>query len=64
MEKTTVLILLKEKIISGKYTAKVRFESGPATVDVDVIKRDDKWFISSFVINSDALKSPPKQSSQ
>ena len=44
-----------EKLISGHYTAKVEFESGPAVIKIITIKKGDRWQIIGFHINSKAL---------
>lgn len=43
------------KAITAEYTAQVEFESGPAQVNVSLIKKGDQWKIRGFRINSPAL---------
>lgn len=43
------------KIISGQYVAKVEFETGPATVNIAIVKRDGRWLINGFRIYSKAF---------
>ena len=43
------------KIISANYYVKSNFETGEALVTVGVIKREGKWLIYNFRINSKAL---------
>ncbi len=45
----------KGKLIYAEYVAQVEFETGPATVFVAAVKRNGKWFIHGFHINSKAL---------
>ena len=48
------------KTVEAQYKAKATFENGPATIALGLIKRADQWQIRSFVINSPALTSSPK----
>lgn len=43
------------KVVTAKYLAKVEFETGPATIEIVLIKRDDGWKYRLFKINSMAL---------
>lgn len=43
------------KIITAAYSGKADFESGPAEIQVNLIKHGDKWQILGFRINSRAL---------
>ena len=43
------------KSIIGHYVAQVEFETGPATVDILTTKKDNKWLIQRFRIDSAAL---------
>lgn len=45
----------KGETISAQYVAQVEFENGPAQVAVGIIKKDDRWQIFNFRINSKAL---------
>lgn len=40
------------KVVTAYYTAKAEFESGPALIQLYLIKHDDKWQIEGFRINS------------
>ncbi len=44
------------KPVTGRYTAKVEFETGPAIVHILVIKKSENWKVQSFKIQSPALK--------
>jgi len=56
-----VSITNKGKKISAKYIAHVEFEKAPATIQIIAVKKDDRWFIHGFHLNSDGLL--PDQSS-
>ena len=43
------------KQITAKYVSQTEFESGPATINIQIIKRDNKWEILGFKVNSIAL---------
>ena len=43
------------KVVSAQYIAQVEFETGPATVTIAILKRDNGWQIHNFNINSMAL---------
>jgi hypothetical protein len=45
----------KGKQIAGLYEAKAEFESGPATIKITTIKKENGWHIIGFHINSMAL---------
>jgi hypothetical protein len=45
----------KGKVVSSQYQVKTEFDSGPATVTVILVQRDDKWQIYNFKINSKAF---------
>jgi hypothetical protein len=45
----------KGKVVSAQYQVKTEFDSGPATVTVILVQRDDKWQIYNFKINSKAF---------
>ena len=40
------------KTISAEYTAKADFENGLAEIKVKLVKREGKWFLKLFLINS------------
>ena len=44
-----------DKSIRGRYVAHVEFESGPAQVQIGLVRKADKWQIHEFRINSPAL---------
>ncbi len=43
------------KVITGRYGAQAEFDSGPAEVQVVVVKKGGAWFAQFFTINSMAL---------
>ncbi len=43
------------KVVTAKYRAKVEFETGPATIQIVLVKRHDGWKYRLFTINSMAL---------
>ena len=45
----------KGKQITGRYEAQAEFEKGPATIKITTLKKNDKWQIIGFHINSMAL---------
>ncbi len=45
----------KGKQITGRYEAKAEFESGPATIRIATIKKENGWQVMGFHINSMAL---------
>ena len=47
------------KSITAKYWAKVEFETGPATIQIVLVKREDGWKYRLFTINSMALMPGP-----
>ena len=48
-------IVGKGKQTLGYYTAQAEFENGPATIKIIVIKKDKRWQVLQFNINSMAL---------
>jgi hypothetical protein len=42
-------------VTTGQYVAQAEFESGPAQVQITIVKRDGKWFLRLFRITSMAL---------
>lgn len=45
----------KGKTVSANYLAKAGFSTGPAEIQVSLIRRDGSWQISSFRVNSDVF---------
>ncbi|PLY05111.1 MAG: hypothetical protein C0625_13840 [Arcobacter sp.] len=45
----------KGKVVSAQYQINTEFETGPATIILVLIQRDDKWQIYNFKINSKAF---------
>jgi len=43
------------KVVTARYSAKVDFETGPARIDIGLIKEKDAWKIMSFYINSSSF---------
>lgn len=43
------------KVITGRYVVQAQFDSGPAQVEITIVKKGDKWFVQFFKINSMAL---------
>ncbi|MBT8763565.1 hypothetical protein KFV02_06420 [Desulfohalobiaceae bacterium Ax17] len=43
------------KVITAAYLAEALFEKAPSTIQIRIIKHDDKWQILEFRVNSDAL---------
>lgn len=50
-----------EQIITGNYTAHATFQNGNATIQVAIIREDEKWSISNFVVNSEAFQKKTAQ---
>lgn len=48
-------VLGSGKVVTAKYRAKVEFETGPASIEIVLVKRDDGWRYRLFTINSMAL---------
>lgn len=44
------------QIVTGNYNAKATFQNGSATINVEIVRENKKWYISSFVVDSDAFK--------
>jgi len=45
----------KGKTVSANYLAKAGFSTGPAEIQVSLIKHDESWQISGFRVNSDVF---------
>ena len=45
-----------EQIVAGNYNAKATFKNGDATIRIGIVRENKKWYISSFVVDSDAFK--------
>ena len=45
----------KGKVVSAQYQINAKFDSGPATVILILVQRDNKWQIYHFKINSKAF---------
>jgi hypothetical protein len=43
------------KVITARYVAQAQFDSGPARVEITVVKKGDQWFVQLFKISSMAL---------
>lgn len=47
--------------IRANYVAKAVFEKGPAVIHVSLVKKEDKWFINGFRVDSKAFLEIEKQ---
>jgi hypothetical protein len=50
-----ISVINGRKQISAKYYAQAEFDSGPANIEITMVKRDNAWWITGFNINSDAF---------
>jgi len=49
----------KGRIITGAYSAQAVFEKARGLIECQLVKHGDRWQITSFRVNSDALARPP-----
>jgi hypothetical protein len=55
MANFTVMTATQGKIVTVNYLVNARFEKGPATIRLTVVKSDGTWMIHTFFVDSPAL---------